>query len=1205
MESILARALEYTLKYWLKSFSRDQFKLQGRTGHLYNLDINGDAFHASTGLPLALTVTAAKIGKLEIILPKVSNVQVDPIVLQIDRLDIFLEENPDVDTPSTSNNYNMQPPTSSGKGSGYGFADKISDGMTLQCQTVNLLLQTRGASSFEGGAAWAPPMASITMRNLLFYTTNENWKVVNLKEARDFSSNKNLIYVFRKLEWESLSIDLLPHPDMFSDAHLAPPHVGGVQRDDDGAKRVFFGGERFLEGISGEAYITVKRTECNSPLGLEVQLHVTEVVCPALSEPGLRAFLRFLTGLYVCLNRGDVDLKAQQRTVEAAGHSLVSLVVDHIFLCIKDPEFQLELLMQSLHFSRASVSDGESSRNLSKVMIGGLFLRDTFSRPPCTLVQPSMMTLADSCLHIPKFGENFCPPIYPLGKQQWQLPMGVPLICLHSLQIKPSPLPPSFASETVIGCQPLMIHLQEESCLRIYSFLADGIVVSPGSIVPDSSVNSFTFTLKELDISVPLDSGKFDNPGGGENHVMQNTFAGVRLHFEKLFFCDSPSLNLKLLNLEKDPACLSLWDGQPVDASLKKSTAEVSQLSLLLETTACLTGSPGWPSDSWRCVELKDTCIELAMASSDGKPLIVVPPPGGIVRIGVACQQFMSNTSVEQFFFVLDLYGYIGRVNEKIAVVGKNETSKINNEDTFGRLIEKVPSDTAVSLALNILQLRFLESCSLDIHGMPLAQFMGNNLFLKVTHRILGGAMAVSSTLRWESVQVDCVYTEGNIVHNNKTLLDSADNGSLVTGNGVLPLRAVFWVHNKPKQLPNRKASVIPFLEISTVHVIPFNAQDKECHTLSVSGCISGVRLGGGMNYTETLLHRFGIFGPDGGPSMRLSKGIENLTSGPLSKLLNSSAFIDNGLVDGETLGKMKEDFLQLGIPDDVDVSIELQDWLFALEGVQEMAEMLWFEKENLGREMRCWHMTFQSLIVKAKSRPKDVQNVKMISHGMQRYPVELVIVSVEGLQTLKPQAERSTFQDASLANGFKESFEVFGGINLEVRMVISEDNVENKMVNWVVENFKFSVKQPIEAIVAKDEFQHLAFLCKSEVDSMGRLAAGILRMLNFEKSLGKDVIDKLANLGIEKIFSPDEPSQGSGVGSIGLSPSSKLITEDQRTTLALLEEVASDSQAKCAALVALSSNSEFFQVNLTNIKELKQKLDNMHGLLLQLQGQI
>ncbi|KAB1200114.1 hypothetical protein CJ030_MR0G008021 [Morella rubra] len=120
------------------------------------------------------------------------------------------------------------------------------------------------------------------------------------------------------------------------DAEVACAFEGANQRDDDGAKRVFFGGERFIEGISGQAYITVQRTELNSPLGFEVQLHITEAVCPALSEPGLRALLRFFTGLYVCLNRGDVNPSAQQRSTEAAGRSLVSIIVDHIFLGIKD-----------------------------------------------------------------------------------------------------------------------------------------------------------------------------------------------------------------------------------------------------------------------------------------------------------------------------------------------------------------------------------------------------------------------------------------------------------------------------------------------------------------------------------------------------------------------------------------------------------------------------------------------------------------------------------------------------------------------------------------------------------------------------------------------------------------------------------------------------------------------------------------------------
>ena len=51
MESILARALEYTLKYWLKSFSRDQFKLQGRVVQLSNLG-NPRKKNYSFGVPI-------------------------------------------------------------------------------------------------------------------------------------------------------------------------------------------------------------------------------------------------------------------------------------------------------------------------------------------------------------------------------------------------------------------------------------------------------------------------------------------------------------------------------------------------------------------------------------------------------------------------------------------------------------------------------------------------------------------------------------------------------------------------------------------------------------------------------------------------------------------------------------------------------------------------------------------------------------------------------------------------------------------------------------------------------------------------------------------------------------------------------------------------------------------------------------------------
>jgi len=428
------------------------------------------------------------------------------------------------------------------------------------------------------------------------------------------------------------------------------------------------------------------------------------------------------------------------------------------------------------------------------------------------------------------------------------------------------------------------IHLQEESCLRISSFLADGVVVNPGAVLPDFSVNSFIFTLKELDLTVPLDLGKLSNPVSNRDSDIQSSFSGARLHIESLFFSESPSLKLRLLNLEKDPACFCLWEDQPVDASLKKWTTKASLLSLSLETCTGLSGlqnSLDWSSGLWRCVELKDTCIEVAMGTADGSPLADVPPPGGIV------------TSVEQLFFILDLYAFFGRVSDKIALVGKNNRPKIGRNKSFGgRLMDKVPSDTAVSLAVKDLQLRFLESSAMNVQGMPLVQFLGDNLFIRVTHRTLGGAIAISSTVRWESVQVDCVDTEGKLAHQNGTLLTYVDDGPLISGNGYPQLRAVFWVQNKIDHYSRGNAFTVPFLDISVVHVIPLDEQDIECHTLNVSACISGVRLGGGMNYAEALLHRFGILGPDGGPGKGLSKGLENLRAGPFSKLFKTSSLI-------------------------------------------------------------------------------------------------------------------------------------------------------------------------------------------------------------------------------------------------------------------------------------------------------------------------
>ncbi|RYR53272.1 hypothetical protein Ahy_A06g028286 [Arachis hypogaea] len=214
-------------------------------------------------------------------------------------MDLVLKENSDYKRPP-ENHASITPSSASSRGSGYGFADKGT-----------------------------PPMASVSIGNLLLYTTNDSWEVVNLKEAREFSR--------------------------------------------------------------------------------------------------LRALLRFMTGLSVCLNRGDVNLKAQK--------------------------------------------------------------------------------------------------------------------------IVPCALPPFFASQTVIDCQPLMIHLQEEACLGVSSFLADRSIVNSGDILPDSSVNSLFFTLSVsgLDLMVLLDKAQLDISKSNTDNVIQTSFAGARLHIEDFSYIDSPSMKLRIL----------------------------------------------------------------------------------------------------------------------------------------------------------------------------------------------------------------------------------------------------------------------------------------------------------------------------------------------------------------------------------------------------------------------------------------------------------------------------------------------------------------------------------------------------------------------------------------------------------------------------------------------------------------------------------
>ncbi|KAJ7541505.1 hypothetical protein O6H91_10G063200 [Diphasiastrum complanatum] len=1263
MESILAKALESKLKYWLRSFTRDQFKLHGRSVLLHNLDLNGDALHATIGLPPTLRVTQARVGKLEIKLPTVSNVKTEPVVVDIDKLDLVLiEQYGNESDASVAGNHSFAGPT---KSYSYGFADQIADGMTVQVGIVNLMLETRGGSHNHGEAAWTPPLASITMHKLLLYTTNELWKVVNLKEARNFFSDKKCIYVFKKLEWESISIDLLPHPDMFTDESLSSLSPMKSKRDNDGAKRLFFGGERFLENVSGAANITIHRTEQNNPLGLEVQFHIPEALCPALSEPGLRAFLRFMTGMYVCLNRGDLDPKAQQVVAEGTGRTLVGVSVDHILLCITDADFRLELILQSLYYLRGSSLDGECTKTMVQIMLGSMFIRDTFSQPSCTLMQPSMQCISNDFFPVPKFAtDKFWPRIYPLDAYLVPQSETPPMLSMYSHNMMPAPAPPTIASQTVIQCQPIKVNLQEKSCIQIASFLADGIVVEHGVVLPDTSLNSMMCSVKEFDLTIPMNPS---NLGSRRYENYESAFTGARLHVEDFVFAESPTLTYRLLKLENDPVCFPLWRGQPVDASQKRWVMRARYLSVALETQSCddsanTVEDSDWAAGLWRCLEMQEPCLEAAMVSADGRPLITVPPPGGVVRLGIICKRYCFNASVEQLLFVLKMYSYMVEVSAALLRVTKSpdivaslqlDQGSVPEEPlkkviSLSMLIESAPGDSTITLHFDVLEVKLLESLPNQptLEGPPLVRVWSAGICFEVSYRPLGGAAAVSSTLNWQDIRVECVDAElesstghastlsGLDMHRDEVLGEMPESniikespqtpmpkfptfGSPLAGSVLKhsnsKMRPVFWITdgNCSKQLENKllkesgSGGKLPFLDIKVVHVIPYEKEDAEHHSLRVMAKIAGVRLGGGMIYNEALLHRFGVLASDGGAGKEVKRVLKELSSGPLGEFLKPTPRVAELNVPGNST-EMNDDSWTLTKPEDIELDFQLLDWLFALEGAEGLTRMseITFSKASSALEESCWHLSFHRLRVTAFDTGR--------THNLESSPLPKINLEISGVCVMKPQVAlfgAKSSLDQSLNNGFEnailQSAATLGpapyahdefieagidktnaisgicdrnGLDLELRLLLQEDGARVGLGEWKVESLRAAVTQPVEMEATKDEVENLVMLIKLEIEAASRIAAGILMLLELHGSLGQAAIEHLSNLGsgsLDNILTPERARRFS-VGSVSSTPShlslgasanKKAIMQNSDSTLFQLEQALQKSQELCSKL--------------------------------------
>eukprot|EP01101_Sappina_pedata_P010017 TRINITY_DN6205_c0_g1_i1.p1 TRINITY_DN6205_c0_g1~~TRINITY_DN6205_c0_g1_i1.p1 ORF type:complete len:1208 (-),score=491.63 TRINITY_DN6205_c0_g1_i1:84-3707(-) len=103
---------------------------------------------------------------------------------------------------------------SSGGGGGskgsYGMVDRIIDGIKIDVDMIHITVDTLGTIKAKVKPTWKPPKMILELSGVSFDTTNENWRAVDLKEAREYNkSGSEFVYIFKQLQIQAISVNIL------------------------------------------------------------------------------------------------------------------------------------------------------------------------------------------------------------------------------------------------------------------------------------------------------------------------------------------------------------------------------------------------------------------------------------------------------------------------------------------------------------------------------------------------------------------------------------------------------------------------------------------------------------------------------------------------------------------------------------------------------------------------------------------------------------------------------------------------------------------------------------------------------------------------------------------------------------------------------------------------------------------------------------
>lgn len=216
MESIVSKALARYFKKFIKDFKSEQFSVSLLKGKatLTDLELDGAFIQQVMMIPPNTEIRSCSCNELNVYLPGVTKFNEKPVVLELDKVYLNLEEPETIKPvfPTTSHHRKKSSITGSPlKSTKKGISNFVRD-MKIVINEAHFAVKLLPRDEPGVENPWAPHL-TFDFVNIIIESTNGEWKVVKLSQAPSKDETKKIEQTYKLALCRSVSISLITNND--------------------------------------------------------------------------------------------------------------------------------------------------------------------------------------------------------------------------------------------------------------------------------------------------------------------------------------------------------------------------------------------------------------------------------------------------------------------------------------------------------------------------------------------------------------------------------------------------------------------------------------------------------------------------------------------------------------------------------------------------------------------------------------------------------------------------------------------------------------------------------------------------------------------------------------------------------------------------------------------------------------------------------